>query len=367
MSINVYLTGAEVEQDVTTASVAKVLTDAATSDIWANTTSIDNGKAPNRIFNVDWSLSNFVPFFQIQFEHDDEDSYAIFDNEGATADPDPASGFDVNVIYRINGGTAPSASAGFFDINNANLLHTPIEGESGSLSTDAEGITGATTSDDFTAHGYETATDRTPKNLYLSDLAQDLFGNAGTVELLSNEKTIGDEITTAGVSLKNKLDNLITDQNSSDNSLANKTGKNNSTLIVGKLLRAMMKNEFVNSTGTTVDTSARVTAALTKWKVHSATDNTVTDDDGNEYTVWDVNSSEDSGVAGADYFNLGSCLRVGEQLRMRVKFTVKDSNGDDVAHGDAGPTVFSAVDADGNAENRTHDTKLFEFRVNLIA
>lgn len=366
MSINVYLTGAEVEQDVTTASVAKVLTDAATSDIWANTTSIDNGKTPDRIFNVDWSLSNFVPFFQIQFEHEDEDAYAIFDNAAATADPDPASDFDVNVIYRINGGAAPSSSAGFFDIKSANLLLTPIEGSSGSLSTDASEIAGATLPAVFTAHGYETATDHTPKNLYLSDLAEDLFGNAGTVELLSNEKTIGDEITTAGVSLKNKLDNLITDQNSSDNSLADKTGKNNSTLIVGKLLRAMMKNEFVNSAGATVDTSARVNAALAKWKAHSSSDNTVSDGT-NSYTVWEVNSSGNSGVAGADYFNLGSCLRVGEQLRMRVKFTVQDSNGDDVAHGDAGPTVFSAVDAQGNAENRTHDTKLFEFRVNLIA
>jgi hypothetical protein len=358
MSINVYLTGAEVEQDVTTASVAKVLTDASTSDIWANSTSLSTAYSLDAIFNVDWSLSNFVPFFQIQFDHTDEDTYAIFDNAAATADPDPASDFDVNVTYRINGGAAPSSSAGFFDTNSVNLYHTPIEGTSGALSTDASEIAGATLPAVFAAHGYETATDHTPKNLYLSDLAEDLFGNAGTVELLSNEKTIGDEITTAGVSLKNKLDNLISDQNSSDNSLANKTGKNNSTLIVGKLLRAMMKNEFVNSDGDTVDTAARVNAALAKWKAHGtgATDNEITDDDGNSYTIWESNSN------GADYFNLGSCLRVGEQLRMRVKFTVNS-----VAHGTPGPTVFSAVDSNGAAENRTHNTKIHEFRINLKA
>jgi len=380
MSINVYLTAAEVEQDVTTASVARVLTDAATSDIWANNSSIDNEKDPDRVFNVDWSLSNFVPFFQIQFQHNDEDAYAIFDNAAGDGDPDMdvATDFDVNVRYRINGGAAPSASAGFFNTNSINLMNAPIQGVAGTgLSTDASSPSGAQNlvlPAVFTAHGYETASDHTPKNLYISDLANALFGNAGTAELLSNEKTIADEITAAGVSVKNKLDALINDQNLTSNSIANKTGENNSTLIVGKLLRALMKNEFKDSDGKTVLTAPRVSEALAKWKAHGngPTDNEIQDDNGNTYTIWEENTSPNAGVPsagadGADYFNLGSCLRVGEQLRMRVKFTVKDSNGNDVEHGGDGPIVFTAVDAQGNPEHRRHNTRLFEFHINLIA
>lgn len=363
MSINLYLTGAEVEQNVTTASVAKVLTDGSTSDIWANYTSVDNGRTPDRIFTVDWSLSNFVPFFQIQFDHNDEDAYATFDNANGDGDPDPASDFDVNVTYRINGGLGSSEDAGFFNINSVNLYNTPIDEANGTiataLSTSPSEIAGATLPAVFFAHGYERATDHTPKNLYVSDLANDLFGNAGTAELLSNEKTIADQINTAGVSMKTKLDALINDQNDATNSLA--TGKNNSTLIVGKLLRAMMNNEFIDSDGNTVDTVARVNAALAKWKAHDPSDKEIIDDNGHSYTVWETNSN------GADYFNLGSCLRVGEQLRLRVKFTVRDSNNNPVAHGTPGPTVFSAVDSSGAAENRTHDTKIHEFCITLKA
>ena len=370
MSINVYLTAAEVEQDVTTASVARVLTDAATTDIWANSTSIDNEKNANRIFNVDWSLSKFVPFFQIQFEHNDEDAYKVFDMPPPLEGPDPdmslATNFDENVRYRINGGAAPSASAGFFDTNSVNLFETPIEKASGGLSTDASSPAGAVVPSDFVAHGYEAGTEdeRTAKNLYISDLANTLFGNAGTAELLSNERTIADEIKNAGLSVKNKLDALINDQNLEANSIANKTGRNNSTLIVGKLLRKLMKDEL------NVDTADRVNAALAKWRVHDPADNKVTDDDGNEYTVWEVNNNPDpnaENVDAADYFNLGSCLRVGDKLCLRVKFTVKDSNGDDVEHGGDGPIVFSAVDADGNPEHRRHPTVIFEFHVNLVA
>lgn len=356
MSINVYLTGAEVNQAITTASVAKVLTDSSTSDIWANSTSLSTSAPLDRIFNIDWSLSNWQSFFQIQFDHNDEDAYTVFDNADADADPDPASDFDANVTYRINGGAASSSTAGFFDIGSANLYNTPIKGESGALSTDPSSHSGANALPAvFTAHGYETATDHTPKNLYMSDLASDLFGNAGTAELLSNENTIATEVNTAGANMQAKLDALINNQNNATNDLTNKTGRNNSTLIVGKLLRAMMKNELTSDGTAAVETAARVNAALALWKAHNPLANTITDS-GNTYTVWEVNNS------GADYFNLGACFRVGEQLRMRVKFTVNS-----VAHGTAGPTVFSAVDSGGNAENRTHDTKIHEFRINLIA
>ena len=360
MSINVYLTGAEVNQAVTTASVAKVLTDSSISDIWANSTSLGSSAPLDRVFNIDWSLSNWQSFFQIQFDHNDEDAYLAFDT-AAQADPDPESEFDVNVTYRINGGEASSSTAGFFNIGSANLYNTPIQGV-GALSTDPSlHAGGAALPADFTNHGFESADNHTPKNLYMADLAEDLFGNAGTAELLSNENTIALEVNTAGANMKDKLDALINDQNSATNSIASKTGKNNSTLIVGKLLRAMMKDEFSNGT-TTVNTASRVNDALALWKAHNPSANTITDSNGNTYTVWEVNNS-----GGADYFNLGACFRVGEQLRMRVKFTVNAVDGNAVEHGRPGPTVFSAVDSSGSPEDRTHDTKIHEFRINLIA
>ena len=383
MSINVYLTAAEVEQNVTTASVARVLTDAATSDIWANNSSINaNVVDPDRVFNVDWSLSQFHNFFQIQFEHNDEDAYKIFDQPPPQTGPDPDmstdTDFDQNVIYRINGGQHSTSSNGFFNTNSMNLFEAPIEGVAGTgLTTNASSPAGAVVPADFVAHGYEAGSenDRTAKNLYISDLAETLFKHAGTAELLSNERTIADQIKAAGEQIKADLDSLINNQNGLDaegnvisgNSISEKRGKNNSTLIVGKLLRALMKNEFVDASGDTVLTAERVNKALTKWKIHGngPNDNKISEG-GHDYQVWDVNNSGLENVAGADYFNLGSCLRVGEQLRIRAKFNVRDKDNNKIEYGSDGPIVFTAVDGEGNPEHRRHPVIIFEMRINLV-
>ena len=124
---------------------------------------------------------------------------------------------------------------------------------------------------------------------------------------------------------------------------------------------AIISNSFVDDNGETVDTAARLTTALEKWRNHDSNDKYIIDGDVS-YDVWEENSSGASGVDGADYFNLGSCLRVGEKFILRAKLNVqKDGSNVDLGAGN-GPVVFSA----GSGDDRTHDARLYQFNINLI-
>jgi VCBS repeat-containing protein len=348
-SFVVYLTGAETEADVTTANISNTLsgtTADSITDTWNNASS--QSGTPDVTIEIDWSKHNFMDYMQLRWNPKDEE---------AIANADSLNGGEHKVEYIINKGydTTNSNSRGFFDYgysSNANV--NPVTKSLNTLALDTSTLNNASL---ITAlkntHGVNdngvTDAERSALLVYLTTLASEIFGNAGTLELISNEKTIADEVTDGGAEIATKLNNLINNQN--QNPLS-------PNYIVGKLLTGIIGQHLGNGLYTRFQNHIEVykmaNGVFTKYDPKLG--------DGRYYDVIsEYNGSADTNgnLVKADnlphdLFNFG--FRVGDTIRIRLNLVTDDNDN----------VVFTAVDSNGDDEDRVHASKLYEFKVNLI-
>ena len=348
----VYLTGAETEADVTTANISNTLsgtTAASITDTW-NTVSSQAG-TPDVTIEIDWSKHNFMDYMQLRWDPDDED---------AIENADTDDGVEHKVEYIINKGyntssTAPNTSRGFFDYGYSSSANVnPVTQGLNTLALDTStlnnsGLITALKNTHSVNDDGVTDAERSPLLVYLTNLATEIFGTAGTLELISNEKTIADEVTTGGSKIATKLNNLINDQNANPLSPNYIVGKL-LTGIIGQHLGSALYNRFQNH----IEVYKMSNGVFTKYDPKLG--------DGRYYDV----ISEYNGTADASgnlvkaddlphgLFNFG--FRVGDTIRIRLNLVTDDNNN----------VVFTAVDSNGDEVDRIHSKQLYEFKINLI-